>query len=338
MADRLRWGVLGAADIARHQVIPAIQGSSNGVVTALASRDLEKGRALAQELDIARVYGRYQDVLDDPGIDAIYNPLPNTLHAAWTIKAAEAGKAILCEKPLAVSADEAERVVEACARRGVPLMEGFMYRFHPQNVRVRALLAQGAIGEVREVRASLGVRLLDPPDPANVRLQRQLGGGTLLDMGCYTVNAARMAFGAEPLRVRAWQDIDARFGVDVTTAGMLEFSDRRLGVMSCSFRTGDEGWYMVAGSNGTIQVPNAIIPGYGPRLAETSLIIIDPHRRRHEEHFAPANHYRLMAEAFASAVLTGAPVPLPPQDAIMNMRVLDAIVRSAARDGAEAVA
>lgn len=338
MADRLRWGVLGAADIARNQVIPAIQGSSNGVVMALASRDVEKGRAMARELGIARVYGRYQDVLDDPEIDAIYNPLPNTLHAEWTIKAAEAGKAILCEKPLAVSAGEAERVAEVCARRGVPLMEAFMYRFHPQNVRMRELLAQGAIGEVREVRASLCVRLMEPPDPANVRLQRQLGGGTLLDMGCYTVNATRMAFGAEPLRVKAWQDIDERFGVDVTTAALLEFSDRRLGLMSCSFRTGDEGWYMVAGSHGTIEAPNAIIPGYGPRLAETTLIIADPNRRRHEERFPPANQYRLMAESFADTVLTGAPVPLPPQDAILNMRVLDAIVRSAARNDAESVA
>lgn len=337
MADHLRWGVLGTADIARNQVIPAIQGSSNGGVMALASRDVEKGRAIAQMLDIERVYGCYDDLLADPEIDAIYNPLPNTLHAEWTIKAAEAGKAILCEKPLAVNTEEAERVAEVCARLGMPLMEAFMYRFHPQNVRVRELLARGAIGEVREVRASLCVRLMDPPDPTNVRLQGQLGGGTLLDMGCYAVNAARMAFGEEPLRVKAWQDIDERFGVDVTTAGILEFSDRRLGLVSCSFRTGDEGWYMIVGSNGSIEVPNAIIPGYGPRMAETTVIVADPNRHRHEEHFPPTNQYRLMAESFASAVLTGTRVPLPAADSILNMRVLDAMVRSATRNDAEAV-
>lgn len=337
MADRLRWGVLGAADIARQQVIPAIQGSANGVVTALASRDTAKGQALAHELEIARVYSRYEDLLADAEIDAIYNPLPNTLHAEWTIRAAEAGKAILCEKPLAASAGEAARVVEACARHGAPLMEGFMYRFHPQNVRVRELLAQGAIGAVREVRAGLCVRLMDPPDPRNVRLQRDLGGGTLLDMGCYTVNATRMAFGEEPLRVQAWQDIDEQFGVDVTTAGTLEFPGRRLGMVSCSFQSGDTGWYMIVGSEGLIEVPTAFIPGYGPRLAETTVIIGDLNSRRHEERFPPANQYRLMAEAFAAAVLAGEPVPAPPQDAILNMRVLDAMARSAARHEAEAV-
>jgi predicted dehydrogenase len=337
MADHLRWGVLGAAEIARTQVIPAIQGSSNGAVTALASRDPDKGRALASALGIARVYSRYEDLLADPEIDAIYNPLPNALHAEWTIRAAEAGKAILCEKPLAVTADEAERMVEACTHHRVPLMEGFMYRFHPQNVRVRALLTQGIIGEVREVRAGLCVRLLDPPDPHNVRLQRSLGGGTLLDMGCYTVNATRMAFDEEPVRVQAWQDIDQQFAVDVTTAGLLEFSDHRLGLVSCSFRTGDNGWYMIVGSEGMIEVPIAFIPGNGPRMAETTLIIADLNSRRHEEHFPPANQYRLMAEAFAAAVLAGQPVPIPPADAILNMRVLDAMVRAASGNDAAAV-
>lgn len=338
MTGRLRWGVLGAADIARQQVIPAIQGSANGIVAALAGRDLHRTHTLAREMNIARVYGRYEEVLADPEIDAIYNPLPNSLHAEWTIRAAEAGKAVLCEKPLALTVPEAERIVAACSRLRTPLMEGFMYQFHPQNVRVRALLAEGAIGEVREVRSGVAVRLLDPPDPRNVRLQPALGGGTLLDMGCYAVNAVRRAFRDEPLRVvSAWQDIDDRFGVDVTTAAILEFSDRRLGLVSCSFRSGDDNWYKIVGSEGTIEVPDAFVPGYGPRVAETAVIVADRDHKRRVERFAPANQYRLMAEAFAAAVLSGQPVPVPPEDAVLNMCVLDAIVRSAAHGQAEAV-
>src|SRR5438128_4501825 len=173
MAERLRWGVLGAANIARRAVIPAIQASSNGEVVALASRDREKGRTVAGELGIARVHQGYEALLADPQVDAVYNPLPNSLHAEWTIRAAEAGKAVLCEKPLARDAAEAQDMVDACAGLGVPLMEAFMYRFHPQNVRVRELLTAGAIGEVGQVRAGFGFRM-HPLNPANVRLQKDL--------------------------------------------------------------------------------------------------------------------------------------------------------------------
>jgi len=337
MADRLRWGVLGAAYIASAKVIPAIQGSSNGVVVALASRDPDKGRATARDFEISRVHTSYEALIDDPKIDAIYNPLPNSLHAEWTIRAAEAGKAVLCEKPLALNAADAERVVAACARHGVPLMEAFMYRFHPQNVRVQELLVEGVIGVVSEVRASLAVSLLGTPDPTNVRLQPALGGGTLLDMGCYAVSAARLAFGEEPLRALAWHDIDDRFGVDVAFAGILEFSGRRPATVSSSFKGGNDGWYMIVGSEGIIEVPRAFIPGYGERAAEALVIIADANSNRREEHFPPADHYRLMVEAFANAVLTGQPVPYPPEDAVSNMRALDALARSARRDAADAV-
>ncbi|MDB5058570.1 MAG: putative dehydrogenase [Chloroflexi bacterium] len=337
MKDHLRWGVLGAANIACAQVIPAIQASRNGTVVALASRDEQKGKAAATDLGIDRLYTSYEALLADPEVDAIYNPLPISMHVEWIIRAANAGKAVLCEKALTATASEAERAVETCARLGVPLMEAFMYRFHPQNVRVRELLAEGVIGEVREVRAGLCVRLMDPPDPGNVRLQPALAGGTLLDMGCYTVNTARMIFGEEPLRVLAWRDFDRQFGVDVSLTGILEFSDRRVASISCSFRTGDNHGYTIVGSKGVIEVPRAYIPGYGPRATETLAIISDENNNRREEHFPAANQYRLQAEAFAAAVLAGEPVPYPPEDSIRNMRVLDALARSAARDQAEAV-
>jgi predicted dehydrogenase len=259
----------------------------------------------------------------------VYNPLPNSMHAEWSIRGAEAGKAVLCEKPLALTAVEAERVVAACAQHGVPLMEGFMYRFHPQHVRVRAWLAEGVIGEVGEVRAGLCARLLDPPDPSNVRLQAGLGGGVRLDMGCYVVNAARMLFGQEPQRLLAWQDVDERLGVDVAMAGILEYPGKRIATVSCSFKAGYESYYTVVGSKGVIEVPRAFIPGYGERAADTLVILSDENSHRREVHFEPADHYRLMVEAFAAAVLAGEPVPYPPDDSVRNMRVLDALEGSA---------
>lgn len=324
MADRLRWGVLGAANIGLKRVIPAIQASSNGRVVALASRDIAKGRAAAAPLGIERVYGSYEELLADSGVDAIYNPLPNSLHAAWTIRAAEAGKAVLCEKPLASDAAEAQRMVDACARHGVPLMEAFMYRFHPQNVRVRELLAQGAIGAVGQVRAGFSFRM-DPLNPANVRLQHDLAGGALMDVGCYAVNASRMVFGEEPLRAAAWRDFDERFGVDVALAGVLEYPGRRFATVDCSFTSGHSDWYSIVGSAGTIEAPRA----FTPHSDETVIVITGEDNVRHEERFAGVDQYCLMAEAFAAAVLAGAPVPCPPGDAVRNMRAIDALARAA---------
>jgi len=306
MAGHLRWGILGTANIALAKVIPAIQRSSNGTVVALASRDEDRGRTAATKLGIDRAYSSYDALLDDPEVDAIYNPLPNALHAQWTIRAAEAGKAILCEKPLARNAAEARHMVEACASRGVPLMEAFMYRHHPQHARVRELVTAGAIGTVNEVRAGLCVRLMDPLEPTNVRLQRDLGGGALLDMGCYGVNTARLAFGEEPLRALAWRDFDDRFGVDVALAGIIE-------------------------------APRAFIPGWDQLANDAIVTIYDRNNNRREESFAPVDHYQLMVESFASAVLRGEPVPYPPTDAVCNMRALDALADAANRDSAVAV-
>lgn len=333
MATQLRWGVLGAANVARTRVIPAMQLSSNSRVVALASRGLEKARTVAGPLGIDRVYGDYDELLADSSVDAVYIPVPNSLHARWTIRAAEAGKAVLCEKPLAMTAAEAGNMVAACARRDVPLMEAFMYRFHPQFARVRALVDQGGIGAVGQVRAGMGFRM-DPINPDNVRLRQDLGGGALMDVGCYTVNAVRAIFNEEPVRVTAWHDVDRRFGVDMTCAGVLEFSEQRFATIDCSFRPGYNGWYMIVGSEGTVEVPRA----FTPRLAHTEIILTDSHGHRHYERIAGVDHYRLMVEAFAAAVLEGAPLPYPPSDAVGNMKVLDAMKRAAAHNKPERVA
>lgn len=329
MADRLRWGVLGAAGIAKVAVVPAIQGSRNGIITTVASRKPKDARDWATSAGIASVVGSYDEVLADPHIDAVYIPLPNSLHAEWTEKAAAAGKAVLCEKPLALNAAEAERVAKTCAAHKVPLMEGFMYRFHPQHRRVRQLLDEGVIGELREVHAHLSVDLMNPLDPANVRFIPALGGGALLDMGCYATSMARWAFGEEPQQVRgAWSETDSQTGVDVSDAAILEFSRGRFAMISCSFKHNGQGFYRLIGRTGIIDVPRAVIPGLGNRAAETLVISIDANGRRRQEEIAPVNQYRLMAEAFADAVLKGDLVPLLPADSIANMKILDAISMS----------
>ena len=197
----------------------------------------------------------YEALLADPEVDAIYIPLPNSMHLEWAIRVAEAGKPALCEKPLALNYDEAAKIVEAFEKRKVPLMESFMYRFHPQHQRVRELINENAIGDVVEVRTHLSVDIMNPPDPNNIRMKPELGGGALLDMGCYMISVARMVYAAEPIAVRSWTRIDHRFGVDVAAAGVLEFPGGRVALVSCSFEGFGNGFYSVIGRKGVIEVP-----------------------------------------------------------------------------------
>lgn len=337
MPAKLRWGVLSTAAIARSAVAPAIKVSTNGVLHAVASRNPSSAEAFARDLGVERVLPSYEALIADPDIDAIYNPLPNALHAEWSRRAAEAGKAVLCEKPLALDAAEAEQLIGDCAAAERPLMEAFMYRFHPQHRRVRELIADDAIGDVVEVRSHLSVNLMSPPDPANVRFVPALGGGALLDMGCYAISICRMIFGETPERVRAWWRKDLEFGVDVSAAGVLEFSGGRVGLASCSFVGGGQGFYTVVGRKGTIEVPRAIIPGQGDRLSETLIVISNAQGERRVEELPAVDQYQLMVEAFADSVLNGAPVPLANTDTIANMKVLDAFARAAASGHVESV-
>lgn len=331
MTRRLRWGVLGVSDIACRAVIPAIRGSRNGMLGAIASRDASRARVAAERLGFAHAAESYEALLARDDVDAVYIPLPNAFHVEWIIKAAQAGKAVLCEKPIALDAAQARQAIAASDKHGVPLMEAFMYHFHPQTARVMALIEAGAIGAVREVRAHLSVNFMSPVDPDNVRFIASLGGGTLLDMGCYTTGLARMVFGAEPRRVSAQWSVDDRFGVDIQTAGLLEF-EGGMGLVSCAFSAGGQGAYSVVGTEGTIDVPRGFIPGLGTREGEAIIIIADADGKRREERFAPVDQYRLMAEAFVDAVLDGRPMPLPPSESLANTIVLDALAE-AARQG-----
>lgn len=336
MTLKLRWGVMSTANIGQVAVIPAIQKSKFGVVEVLASRDIEKARRVAQALGISRVVGSYEALLKDPDVDAVYIPLPNTMHAEWTIRAAEAGKAVLCEKPLATSAQDVAKQIEACAKHGVSLMEAFMYRFHPQTRRVKELVDSGAIGQVREVRAHLSVNIMRTLDPSNIRYAETLGGGALLDMGCYTVNICRMIFGREPERVIGRLQIDPDLRVDTSAVGILEFADG-VGMISCWFGADGQGTYTIVGTDGTIEVPRGIILGLGTRVSEGLIVIMDADGKRREELLEPGDHYRDMVDAFSEALLNGQPVPLPPGDSLKNMKVLEALARSSAKNSIESV-
>lgn len=331
MTSYLRWGILGAADIALGQVVPAIKASSNGIVTAIASRDPARARDFADAFSIPHMFGSYADLVASPEVDAVYIPLPNSFHAEWAVRAAEAGKAVLCEKPIALNANEAREAANGVAAAGMPLMEGFMYRFHPQNVHVLDRIREGLIGDVLEVRAHLSVDIMAHAS-GNVRFAKDLGGGSLLDMGCYTVNAARRLIGAEPTAALARFELDAASGVDVAASAILEFPRGATAFVSSSFKASGQGFYQVVGSKGVLEVPRAFIPGMGSRVAEGLVVHVDTDGKRSETRFAPVDHYRLMCEAFSASVLSNKPVPYSSEDAVANMRALDAIA-SAARSG-----
>jgi predicted dehydrogenase len=250
MSDRvLRWGVLSTANINR-KVIPGTKAADRCEVVAIASRDLRPASRAAAEHEIPRAHGSYEALLSDPDVDAVYNPLPNHLHAEWTIAAARAGKHVLCEKPLAMNAAEAERMVEACDAAGVVLMEAFMYRLHPSWEAVRDLVRSGRIGELRSVQSWFSYF---NDDPTNIRNIAEAGGGALYDIGCYTVNLSRMLFGSEPSKIQASMTFDEAMGVDVLTSAILEFG-RGVAAFTVSTRAESDQRVHVSGTEGRISV------------------------------------------------------------------------------------
>jgi predicted dehydrogenase len=324
--DVLRWGVLSTAKIGIEKVIPATAAAPRCEVVAIASRDLGRARAAASGLAIARAFGSYEDLLADPDVDAVYNPLPNHLHADWTIAAAVAGKHVLCEKPLATTAVEAELMIQACAAQGVLLMEAFMYRFHPTWEAVRKLLASGRIGELKTVQSWFSYFNDDPND---IRNQIDAAGGALYDIGCYCVNLSRMLFGSEPIRVQGSVTRDPVTGVDTLTSGILDFDDG-IASFTCSTRAEPDQRVHIYGTEGRISLE---IPFNIPWDRPTRVFVTaggDPPVRPETEvlTFDPANEYSIQAERFAAAALDGAPVPIPPSDAVDNLRVIEELFRA----------
>ena len=320
--QRLRWGVLGCADIAIRKVIPGMQKSQKNSVIALASRSQEKAAATAARLGIARAYGSYEELLADPDVDAVYIPLPNHLHKEWTIRAAQAGKHVLCEKPIALSAAEAREMVEACANRGVLLAEAFMYRHHPRYERIVQLVRNGEIGAIRGIHATFTFN--NAADLGNVRYRRDWGGGSLYDVGCYPISAARLILGDEPVAATAVGFTSSQHDdVDMMVSGLVEFPKRIGLTFDCAMWAAPRNTLEILGSDGRIEVVNAFVG------EDMSFQVITSHGERVEA-FPSFDPYTLQADDFAEAVLTGAPLRFQPVDAIANMRVIDACLQSMA--------
>jgi predicted dehydrogenase len=327
-AGVLRWGVLSTANIGVRKVIPATQKAERCEVVAIASRDGERAAETATELGIPRAHEGYEALLADPEVDAVYIPLPNSEHAEWTIAAARAGKHVLCEKPLAMTAAKAEEMVRACATEGVLLMEAFMYRLHPSWESVRELVASGRIGGLRAVQSWFSYF---NDDPRNIRNVPELGGGALYDIGCYCINLSRMLFGAEPGAIEASVTRDET-GTDVLTSAILAF-DAGVATFTCSTRAEPDQRAHIYGIEGRISIG---IPFNIPPDRPTEIVVTaggDPPVSPDSETltFATADQYTIQAERFADAVLDGRPLPIPPEDAIGNLRVIEAVLRAGER-------
>jgi D-xylose 1-dehydrogenase (NADP+, D-xylono-1,5-lactone-forming) len=326
MQRKLRWGVLGTANIGRAAVNPAIQTSRNGTLVAVASRDRERAETFAAKWNIPTAHGSYEALLDDPGIDAVYIPLPNRLHFTWTVRAAERGKHVLCEKPLAMTADECLEMKRACDAHGVQLMEAFMYRLHPRTRDVVRRVAIGELGEVGIVRSAFTFRVTRPE---NIRLSAELGGGALMDVGCYCVNVSRTLLGQEPAEVQAFATWTSS-GVDGTMAGSLRFGSGAVALFDCALTLERREFYEVGGTLGSFAAEAAFLPG----TADVTLLQRHPGGKETRHKTPGVDQYRLMVEHFADAVLEGTPLLHSAEEAARNMAVIEALYRSARREGA----
>jgi len=321
---KVRWGILSTANIGMEKVIPAIQQSAHSEVVAIASRDLAKAQEAAGQLGIAKAYGSYEALLADPDIDAIYNPLPNHLHVPMTVAATKAGKHVLCEKPIARTAAEAEGLRDCAPGRIV--LEAFMIRFHPQWLRAREIIRSGELGEVRTINALF---TYFNNDAGNVRNQADIGGGGILDIGCYPVTAGRFLFESEPQRVMALVDRDPQFGTDRLATVLADFGGGRQLSFTCSTQTVGEQSLTVLGSKAKLAIA---IPFNAPANERTAITVdtgapFDGSLARREI-LASCDQYTEQAEAFALAVLGEATLPWGIDDAIASMKVIDAIFAS----------
>jgi predicted dehydrogenase len=327
MAGVLRWGILSTADIATRKVIPGMRKAGRTEVLAIASRDADRVRLAADRLGIPRAHGSYQALLEDPDVDAVYIPLPNHLHAEWTIAALRAGKHVLCEKPLAMTADDAQRMVEVAHATDRHLMEAFMYRHHPTWLAALDFVAAGRIGTLTAVQSWFSYF---NDDPANIRNIREYGGGALFDIGCYSVNLSRMLFGGEPLRVAASLRRDPSTGVDVLTSAILDFGGG-IASFTCSTRTETDQRVDIYGTTGriSIEIPFNIPPDRPTRVFLTAGGDPPVAPAREVVEFPTADPYAVEFERFATAVLDGGPTPVPPEDAVANLRVIESIFEAA---------
>jgi len=325
--NTLSWGIVSTARIGLQKVIPALKKSRWNRVVAISSRNYETAKSAADRLRIPAAYGSYEELLADPAVEAVYNPLPNNMHLSYTIQALRAGKHVLCEKPLTLTEAEAQEIEsEAAKHPELKLMEAFMYRFHPQWEKLQQLLEEGQTGSMRAVHAIFS---FFSGDAKNIRNRGDMGGGSLLDVGCYAVSSARLLFGSEPLRISAVMDLDPAENIDLTTSAVMEFEGGSAAFTS-SIRAGRMNRVTVLGSEGSLVLESAFIPS---AIKQARIELIKGKKTKVIK-VKPADQYVLQADVFAKAVLEDTPVPYPISDARKNMRVLDAVKRSALQGAA----
>lgn len=321
----VRWGVLSAANIGVKAVSPAIHTSNNGRLVAIGSQNPHRVADIYSFAPNIRVYGDYESVINDPDIDAIYNPLPNSLHAEWTIKALQAGKHVLCEKPLAVTAQEGAEMVAASLSSGRFLMEAFMYRFHPQNVWALEQVQAGVIGPVRLVRASFSFDIRSHPE--NIRLKPELAGGSLMDVGCYPVNICRAIYGHPPLVVAARISTHKTGGVDMATNAVLDYGDGCFGLLDSSFELPTRQAVEIVGEEGIITIPVPFTPG-----TIEGVVFLTKNGQMSEQRFSRVDQYQLQVEHFAHCILTNQEPRLHFSETLENLATIEAIYQAAGLD------
>lgn len=320
--DTITWGILSTAKIGVDKVIPAIQQTENCIVKGIASRSREKAENTANKLDIPDAYGSYNKLLADQSIDAIYNPLPNHLHVPKTLESLEAGKHVLCEKPIALNSQEARELLQQAKEYpDLKVMEAFMYRFHPQWKKVKSLVSEGEIGALKTVNSFFSYY---NDDPDNIRNKPDMGGGGLMDIGCYCISLSRFLFDQEPIDISGYWKIDPNFGTDYLTSGTLEF-ESGTATFSCATQTAPHQQVTIVGTQGRIVIE---IPFNAPP-DQTIRIWLFKNEQKKEITFLPANQYTLQAKAFSDAIIKDDPVPTPLTDAVNNMIAIDAFRKSA---------
>lgn len=320
--NKVRWGILSTAKIGREKVIPAMQSGEFCEVVAIASRDINHARSEADRLNISKAYGSYEELLSDAGIDAVYIPLPNNLHVPWAIKAIEANKHVLCEKPIGLSSAEAKNLIIAAKNKPhLKVMEAFMYRFHPQWQHTLKLVKNGTLGELKKIHSFFTYYNVDP---GNIRNQMDIGGGGMMDIGCYCISLSRFLFGKEPGRVLGIVEYDPKLQTDSIASGILDFSTGTSS-FTCSTQLVPYQRVNILGTQARIEIE---IPFNAPPDKPTR-IWLSTKSGTEEIIFEPINQYTLQGDLLSKAIMNDTPVPTDLQDAVNNMRIIEAIFESA---------
>lgn len=321
MKTKIRWGILSTAKIGAVKVIPAMQEGKYSEITAISSRDLNEAKRVAASLEIPKAYGSYEELLSDPEIDAVYIPLPNHLHVEWAIKALEAGKHVLLEKPVGLSSKEAKQLIEASKRKpGLKIMEAFMYRHHPQWQKVKKLVEEGHIGKLKSIQTFFSYY---NTDPKNIRHNPDFGGGGLMDIGCYCISLSRYIFGQEPKRVNGLVEFDPIFKTDRMASGILDFATGT-STFTCSTQIVPFQRVNIFGDKGGIEIE---IPFNAPPDKPTRLWL-QTAEKSEEITFDICDQYTIQGDLFSKAILDDTEVPTPLEDALNNMLVIEAVFKS----------